>query len=398
MLRAFVRNGLGVLVWLYIFLTLFVFDVDRQTFQRIDHKSEHLLVYKLLAILLVLAVVAFLWKKLLATFLYVVFFPLIVLFWKLPLYIYHRRSAALPLAIINALASLFDGFKWNLICTVAWLVSAAVILVSHNPVALILFTIVLFAAFIRSYARTIRHSFRTSRFVDVQTKLVNSLSENNVPSNFLQVDESFKSDEVQVLTESQVTKFVNDLTTGIFVNRLMYYWAYQLDQYRQGPLPYIFMFLSYLWLLLSTLISLSFVNIAILHGNPSSFSYSSPPSIITMIHYTFASLALGGIFQVTSQSSLAQSIQIVAGIAGPILLLALVLTVLLALRLTRQNSDLENTVSRIRRQGDQMSATLQANYEVSVEVALRKLQALGAGALMPLIRFISEGMPEDFMG
>jgi hypothetical protein len=157
------------------------------------------------------------------------------------------------------------------------------------------------------------------------------------------------------------------------------------------------MFLSYLWLLLSTLISLSFVNIAILHGNPNAFTYLSPPSVITMIHYTFASLALGGISQVTSQSSLAQFVQIVAGVAGPVLLLALIMTVLLAFRLTRQNSDLEDTVSRIRRQGDDMGATLQANYEVSIEVALRKLQARGAIALMPIIRFISDGLPDDFL-
>jgi hypothetical protein len=288
--RAF-RAGVGLIVWLYIFLQLFVFDVDQRVFG-LAPGVRHLLAYKLLFLLACLVVVALARRRLLLPFLYVVFFPAIILFWTLPYAIYKRRSGALVLGIANLGASTIVDFKWNFGCAVLWLISATIALASHAPWAVISAIVCFSLVLLRSYFRTIKYSFMPSRFVTLQTNVLTTLGKNNIGSTLAQLDPELVSDEIEKFDKQQLDKFTTKLSHAIIANRLLYLWAHQLEEYRQGILPYLFGLLSYLWLFASTLMTLSAINLGIIHITPHAFAYSASPSVVTVVFYTLASIAV----------------------------------------------------------------------------------------------------------
>jgi|NGEPerStandDraft_6_1074524.scaffolds.fasta_scaffold62451_2 hypothetical protein len=394
--RRAVRNLLGFLLWTYVFLQVFVVDVDQAVLGTDNGHVNHLVGYKFVFVIVVLVVVAIFWKRLLLPFLYIVFFPFIILFWKIPRAIYRRRSGGLILGICNAISSLFVDFRWNFTCSAAWFIASIIVLTTHITPAIYLSMLVLAGVLGRSYFRTIKYSFMPSRFVSLQTKLINKFADNNFTASFVQIDDELKSDAIDVFTKPQLDQFVSKLSIVVMLDRAVYIWAYQLDRYRQGSLPLLFSLVSYFCLFVVTTATLSLVNIGILHASPAEFAYTAMPSVTTMVYYSVSSLAVSSISQVHAVGALAEAVATVAAVLGPVILLTLVANLIFANRQQRQDVALRDTVKSIKRQGDQLSVSLEQNFEVTVDDAIERLQELGS-SFIGVILFLGSQIPDDFL-
>jgi hypothetical protein len=67
---------------------------------------------------------------------------------------------------------------------------------------------------------------------------------------------------------------------------------------------------------------------------------------------------------------------------------------LLSNRRLRQDRAVKQTVADIKAQGDALRANVQANYHVTIEDAIVRLQRLGAN-LAAVILFLSRQLPND---
>lgn len=113
--------------WLYTLVKLFVFDVDVYLIKTTAPDAVWILNYKsfvflgLLASLFLLGV-----KEALSVVIYVVFFPFLVALWKLPRFLFRKKSWVLALAILNALIGFFQTFRRNLLVATLWSIAMAV--------------------------------------------------------------------------------------------------------------------------------------------------------------------------------------------------------------------------------------------------------------------------------
>jgi hypothetical protein len=145
-------NLVAALFWLYAIIKVFVFDVDVYLVSFISADFVWLLNYKLL-ILLALILVAMLVTRSLVlggAVLYVAFYPFVILFWKLPKFVWKQQSWLFAFAILNAAIGFVRSFKRDFISATLFLISAVLILSSRNQhvlwgSSLIVFALVVFA-------------------------------------------------------------------------------------------------------------------------------------------------------------------------------------------------------------------------------------------------------------
>ena len=98
----------GTLFWLYAVTKIFVIDVDEKILEAIDPDLAGVLDYRILFyVLLLVAGVVFLGKWLFVAIPYILLFPLVVFFWKIPGFFVKRRSFPLVMA----------GFRPALACS-----------------------------------------------------------------------------------------------------------------------------------------------------------------------------------------------------------------------------------------------------------------------------------------
>ena len=159
----YLRDIIATTLWAYALVKLFVFDVDRYLLSLIVPNSMWILNLRLFAILLVLAV---LWvilgnKRFLLSFAYVIGYPLVILFWKLPIFIFHRW--ALFLVLLPLIYDAFLSFRTTFVLYTAISVSTLAIILGKAPIILVPAMVclglslifILYRAFVRTHSSRI---------------------------------------------------------------------------------------------------------------------------------------------------------------------------------------------------------------------------------------------------
>src|ERR1700693_2127069 len=138
-LSAWTLNFLSALVWLYIFIKLFVFDIDIYLVTKINPELIWIIHFKFFILLGIVALLFLLTRSvpLLKWSLYVLFFPLIILFWKIPYFIFRQKSWLLGMAFANAVVSLCTSLKYKVIAAALFLISQFLIIEFENKLLLI---------------------------------------------------------------------------------------------------------------------------------------------------------------------------------------------------------------------------------------------------------------------
>ena len=152
-LLPFVRETLAILFWLYIITKSFIFDFDIFLIEKLSPNYIWLINYKFFILICVLAII-FLFSKnkhILVWSLFVFFYPIILLFWKIPFFLFKKKSWNLVFAIIDLIISFFKSFKTTFITIAFFLVSIAIIFGSSNKILLWISLIVLFAVHLLTY-------------------------------------------------------------------------------------------------------------------------------------------------------------------------------------------------------------------------------------------------------
>jgi hypothetical protein len=128
-LSAFGREALAMLFWVYVILKLFVYDFDAYLVTEYFPEEVWLLKFRLVILIGVIAVALLIFGKnrVGAWSLYIIAYPLIITFWKLPYFIYNRESWTLAFAIINSVLSFYRSLRYNVAVSAVCLTSLVII-------------------------------------------------------------------------------------------------------------------------------------------------------------------------------------------------------------------------------------------------------------------------------
>jgi hypothetical protein len=393
--RRIVRDGLCYVAWTYIVLKLFIFDIDRYVVSKVQPGGVSLAQFRFFLLVSVVAALALATKKYLIILAYLVFFPIVVLLWKIPRAIWRTRSWIVALSAANVVATFFSNLRFNLVTKSALILAAFGIgVTTFRPIVALSATIVALMLAL-AYYRAVKTAFLPSQFLKFQKKLIDDLVDSTFVIKMTSVDATLKNAEVQQFTPAQLQVFTSNLSNSVLSNRVIYYWAYQLDRYRRSVAAYFFGTLTYLWLFLYSIAAFTLLNLAALKLNAFAYDYERRPSVLQLVHYSLSSLFGTGINGLDPVGSFALSLKIAASICGPILLAALALNYIFTARRIRDDLALKETIAGLKAKGAELESRLSTEYEVSLAEAMVKLQQLGDSTL-GLITYFTAQIPRDF--
>lgn len=123
------REIIALIFWLYASLKLFIFDVDVFLVDKFVPEHRWLLDLKFFVLI---GGVAIIWllagsKKFYLWFAYIFFYPLIIILWKIPYFVFRQRRWVFAFALINTAVSFFQSAKYNFIGSAVFLIAVAAI-------------------------------------------------------------------------------------------------------------------------------------------------------------------------------------------------------------------------------------------------------------------------------
>lgn len=389
-------DAVGSLLWVWLFLKIFVADVDQLAVERIAPGAQWVVDYRgLIYLTLLIIAVVFLGKKhRLWMIFYVIGFPFVVLFWKIPLFIVRRKSWPFAIGSINFIASTVRDFKYNVVSKGSAVIAGVLILVTDNATVNATAAIYIGGLLLVSYGRTVSRSVQPTWFLKLQKDGIEKVTDEPVPF-FGAIDEKYKGDSTEFYDKEAVTAVALSMSMGVMVTQGLYFWAYQLDRYRQTAAGFFLSALSYLWLFFGTVLSLALLNEALFHVAPDQFDGASAPSFMATILYATGTLAFTELGHVNANGDAAYAFQLVGGILGLVLLATLVTNLVLVVRREKDVVASKELVVELRRRARAQGEALRAEYGASVAETMKRLVELRAG-FWQVFGFMASAVPEEF--
>lgn len=391
-----IADVLGLLFWIYLLVGLLIVDVDRLIAEQLPGPVAWLFVFKAIPVALVMVIIGlFFWRLWALLFLlYVVMFPLVVLAWKLPYFVYRARSAILVLMGLHGVALMLKEFRYHFITKPLWFLAAAGILFTDSPMLLATGALLVSCLLFWSFWRTIAHALRPNWFLGSQTDLIMGVMNSSAMKQFVRIEDDLKTrDRLTEVEASQVALYV---TKEALLNRALYWWAYQLQQYKASYLTAVFNGAAYFWLILETVAAFWLLNLALLEANAAQYTYGTYPSSIGMLVYSFSTIALNDGAGISSDGNLGHLLRLAAGACGLVLVATFGMGMLVHWRRERDVSSLDETVADLKSRARQHGKEFELELHVGVSEAVKRLEELGTGMHFLVTRLVS-GIPADFL-
>jgi hypothetical protein len=380
--------------WLYVLLRVFVGDFDRWVVQAVAPSLAWMLDYRLFGVLLAAALcLIFVKRKYFWFALYVLFFPLVVFLWKLPRFLYRRRSWTLLLGTVHVLVATIRGFKFTLVSVTTAAFAFLIIVASTNHVLLSGASVALLALWFASLYKAFRYSLAPARFVRQQQRLLERVLLSDRAWTWFEVDKSVRDPALVKMNDTQQQQFLLKVGTGLIAHRGSHFWAYRLDHYRKSGASIVFSAVSIIGLLLQAIITFMFVNEAVYKISADQFHVENAASYMLFAYYSFASLFVSEISAITPVGSWAAAIQIVAGFSAAVVVFILIATIFFGIRQSRTDESANEAISQMRVKGDEFALRLSGEYELSMDAISRHLTDFGWDFLGILAYLTREAPP-----
>lgn len=384
------------LFWFYALAKIFVVDLDETLISRVAPGHENVLDYRIFFYLGLLVVLVWKRKTLLWVVLYVLAFPLLVFVWKIPWFFIKRRSWALFLGTLQAVFTALSDFRYNLTSKFLALVAATLIIATSIRALLVCSAVYLGFLVANSYVRLLRKTFAGSSFLRVQRESIAKLVESRPVRFFTHMADEYKRADVEIYDATQLNQITSSISAGIIINKGLYFWAYQLERYRRDYSPStVFASISYVWLLLGTVLGFTLINEAVYKLDADQYATDGGPSFISWIVYSVATMGLSDGGGIAATGDWAYAVQLAAMIAGPTLLATFALNFVLTYKRERDESALRDLVATLKQTAREQDRRFKDEWAVSVDEAHERLEDLGAG-LGFIVRWVTSSIPAEF--
>jgi hypothetical protein len=379
------------LFWVYAIVKLFVFDVDIYLASLVSPEFVWLLNYKFLIFLGLILVAMLVTKRrvLGLAVSYVALFPLVILFWKLPRFVWRQKSWLFAFAVLNAAIGLIRSFKRDFISGALFLISTVLILGSGNQFVLYGSALIIFALVVFAYILAFIRGFRPSAVFQTYTTVFPLIKK----GPFLKIDESVRNLPVEMMTTKELELRTTGLQNVVLYNRVCLLISKKLRDYQRSGANVASYVLSLVVLLLFTVMSFALISYALYKISPAFYQFTySKESFFAFVYYSAGSMfyAANGLVPVEPLSQFVQIVQFLCAV----LLLVILATVIYSLRNERYSTQLEEVIFSMEKEGRAAEALLLSEFNLdSIDGAIDALQKAKAG-LIGFIVYLTKNLGE----
>jgi hypothetical protein len=376
----------ALLIWTFSLCKLFVFDVDTYLISTYLPQFGWVLTYKLLFVLGILA--AWLWfiGAKLGAFLFVllIFYPQFFVLWRVPYFIFRKKSWALAFATFNFVIESFRSFRRNV--TVAAVISCclAASAVSENKSVLATAAAGLLGTIVYLYVAALKSAFVPARIYSLYTRVLPPVRGYLVKNHKL--DEAIRGLPSTEWSDAQRKIWVEKITVPILVNRSFLFLARRFRDYQRTALPYLHNVGIIVVLFLATVIAFAGINIALFKIDPSSYEVTKP-GFFSFLWYGFNTFVFNFVKEVSPESVLAKGLWMGEAFLA-LFLIAIVVAMYLSIRSQRVSEQVEAIVQALEAEGQELESFVRNEYKIkSIDDAVMELDRLKAGLVQLMLWF-----------
>ena len=352
----------SLMFWSYVILKVFISDVDIYILEKFFPANAWLLQLKSIILLLILAIsLIFFEKKLVLFFItYILFFPFILFFWKIPKIIYRRQSWVAVFGFANLINSFFGSLRYNLIITSAFVTSATIVFISSNRfllwIALLVMTFTLYVYFVDRFVSTIKPKNIFYLYNKVVLLLKNYIMTKLVP------DPEIINVPYSSLTEEQTNTLKTNLQSAVIASRLCLLLAKKLRNYQASKVGFYSGAFAIIFIVLLTVVVFAVINFALFKIDQSHFMISEFVNFFTFVYYSFNAVVFQRITELTPITISSQIFWMME--AACALYFALIfVTVMFSARNQSQTEELDETVKIISGYGKNLEVFVLDKYK-----------------------------------
>ena len=384
-------DTVSILFWIYLLVKVFIFDIDNYIITKFAFHYIWLIQYKFIILLATLTLIWIFTKsqKIIAWSAYVILYPLIIIFWKIPKRVYEIGNWNVGIAIVNFLFSFFKSIKYTFIIFSLFIISGVLILSISNKIVILIASLVLLGVLTVTYLNRFILVFKPSFIYKIHLKILSKVLDFS-KKNFM-VDKDLKTILITDMSNAQLQKWSEKLQVVVIANKVCYFLSSKLRNYQKSRVGLIFNIFNVILLLISTVLCFSLINFGIYKIYPEFYQLNSISSgFFSFFYYSFNAIHFNSINEVMAVNNYSRAIflleQFFALILGGIFF-----TLFLSTKNERESSDIDELIKQIKEQGDGVSEFMEAEYKLSINDAIKEIERL-KGGMIKVISYLSKNI------
>ena len=373
-----VREIIAISVWVFGAVKLFVFDIDIFLIQRFFPNYAWVINYKFFILITLLSII---WlttknKQILLWSLFIIFYPIIFIFWRIPVFLFKRQSWNLVFAVIDSIILFFKSFKRVFVTTSFYLLLTVLVFQSTNKVLLwfsiIGLGIVLFGVYIQRTILIFKHSGIYQTYSKSFSSYANYIQKNPLAK----LDETTLQLSLDDMDEDQAKKWVDNVQQLLLANRIFRFIAQKMNSYQNSGFGIVSSIFSILLLILYTIFTFAVINYGVFKINPQFYFLSSSPSFFNFFYFSFNILLNNQIQEIIAIAPISQSVSMLEAIYS-LFLIVIFVSLLVSFKQQRITDELNSVVKTLEKESDEIEKFMKDRYRLaSIEDALSALQKL----------------------
>lgn len=391
-IKIILRNIFAVFIWLYVFIKLFIIDIDIYILQNYFPNYSSLIYFKFF---ILIPLISFLWiisgtKNFISQFSYIIFYPLILLLWIIPKTLFQRKSWFLIFTYINSLVNFIKSFKTNLALISIFSVCALFIIKTENIYIVSLSCFGMTMVLIYHFYKRFYFAFSPSTAFAIDTKTINKYLKNDKQDNIL--ISGLLSGKVDQESESDDENRYRYLQYLLIYNRLFLFVSEKLKRFQESRVYIIFFVIGLIYTLIISITVFGFINYSIYKLDPSNFNISTEPKLINFIYYSFYSILANQINEIIPVGTISKLLNMTEIIIG-LLIIVILISIMFSVQSDRYKEELGNIITTVGSQGELIEKHINDEFRLSISQAILILEVEKIkGSLIKIIYYLGKNI------
>jgi hypothetical protein len=350
-------------------------DIDRVIISAINPTLVWIVDYKFLVFLIFFSIllVTVQGTNLISYCALIAFYPLYLIFWRLPEIVWRQRSWIFAFAVLNTAISIFTRIKSNIIIFTTFLATTAVCVNSHDKTFAVTAMMVLLTLIIVLYYRAFVLVFQPSSVFQFYSGFVKRSP--GWMNKVIQHQQTEFDLPAERQSGQQIQKQATTVQTLLLSNRLLLFFAKRLREYQLSQVSAISYTLNLLILMAATIIAFAATNMALRNSNPSEFVLTEPSSFFIFFYYSFNVFLYSSINEVVAAGFWSRIFSMSEKCAA-ILTVALLITLFFSIKKDKYKEDLDKTIRDTEGAGKELEAMIRDNYKLDIAQAMEEIKIL----------------------
>lgn len=387
--KIIIKDIIISILWIYAIVKLFIHDIDLALINKYLPGYIWIFRYKFAVVLTVIALLTvFINKKsLLINLIYLMFYPLVLFFWKIPIVVFKKRSWNIVFVLINIIVSYYKSLRYNILISSIYLISIILALTSSLVAirygSLFIIVMIMIIVYFNRFMIILKPSEQFKFYKIIIEKFKNNLF-SSIPKAMNEIDvESLEKDE------KSKEKYIMYLQSAVLFNRISLLISKEFKNFKKSSTIIIMHVLDIAICTIITIYTFAVINFAIYEINSSNYSFLSAPDFFDFFYYSFSVFINNSIESIFPSAFISQFIHMAESLFSYILLVITV-SILYTYHRTKNDNEIDILILNLENNGYEIEQLIEREFKIkNIDDAINELTKLKA-TMINLIFKLSE--------